>query len=79
MKRIKGKHLLKLLAARGWVLDRVYAIGTRVHVSHHFFVRPGVPATISVPMHADIRHNPTLKPRTLKSILNAAGLTDDDL
>jgi len=68
LKPVSGKRLRKLLEARGWVLARVKG-------SHHIFEKPGVTATVNVPVHG----NKTLKPGTQKSIMNAAGLTDDDL
>ena len=68
MKPVSGKRLRKVLEARGWVLVRVKG-------SHHVFEKPGVAGTVHVPIHG----NKNLKPGTQKSIMNAAGLTDDDL
>ena len=49
---------------RNWSLDRIQG-------SHHIYVQPGNPLLASVPVHG----NKTLKPKTQRSIMKAAGLT----
>jgi predicted RNA binding protein YcfA (HicA-like mRNA interferase family) len=68
MKAVSGKEMCKVLERRGWILDRVKG-------SHHIYTRPGATRPISVPVHG----NKTLRPGTQRSIMRAAGLTDDDL
>jgi predicted RNA binding protein YcfA (HicA-like mRNA interferase family) len=68
LKRISGKQMCKILRKRGWILERVSG-------SHHLFKMPGLAQLVNVPVHA----NKTLKPKTQRSVMKAAGLTDDDL
>lgn len=67
MEPVSGKRLAKVLAGKGWTLDRVDG-------SHHVFVRPTIADPVSVP----IRGNRDLKLKTQESIMKAAGLTDAD-
>jgi predicted RNA binding protein YcfA (HicA-like mRNA interferase family) len=47
----------------------------RVTGSHHIYTRPGSRAHLSVPIH----RNKPLKVGTLRALLRAAELTEDDL
>ena len=60
---MSGKELLKLLAKDGW---RV----VRINGSHHIVEKPGVPFTLSIPVHA----NRPLAIGTERQILKKAGL-----
>ena len=44
MKALTGKEFCSLLESRGWQLRRIRG-------SHHIFVKPGIAARISVPVH----------------------------
>ncbi len=44
MKALTGKQFCSLLESRGWQLKRIRG-------SHHIFVKPGIAARISVPVH----------------------------
>ncbi len=44
MKALTGKEFCSLLESRGWQLKRIRG-------SHHIFVKPGIAARISVPVH----------------------------
>jgi len=66
--RASGKDVMAALIRAGFKV---------VHVrgSHHYLEPPGGGLLVTVPVHG----NKTLKPKTLKSILDRAGLTIDDL
>ena len=68
MKPVSGRQMCKALERQGWVLDRVRG-------SHHIYKRAGRRGAIPVPVHG----NKILKPKTQRSIMRTAGLTDDDL
>lgn len=68
MKQVSGKELVRILRARGWVLDRVNG-------SHHILFHEQVREIAVVPVHG----NKPLKTGTLRYIMKIAGLTDDDL
>ena len=68
MKPVSGSQMCKALERQGWLRDRVRG-------SHRIYKKPGRPGTIPVPMHGA----KILKPKTQRSIMRAAGLTDDDL
>ena len=68
MKPVSGKHMCRVLERHGWTLDRIKG-------SHHIYKKPGNAFPIPVPVHG----NKMLKRGTQKSIMRAAGLTDDDL
>jgi predicted RNA binding protein YcfA (HicA-like mRNA interferase family) len=68
VKRVSGKEMCKALERKGWVLDRVRG-------SHHVYKSPDNTQTASVPVHG----NRTLRIGTQRSIMKAAGLTEDDL
>ncbi|HXG09916.1 MAG TPA: type II toxin-antitoxin system HicA family toxin [Gemmataceae bacterium] len=67
MKPVSGKQMCKALERQGWVR-------TRTRGSHRRYEKPGQ-QPITVPVHG----NKMLKPRTQRSIMKAAGLTEDDL
>jgi predicted RNA binding protein YcfA (HicA-like mRNA interferase family) len=56
------------LARRGWV-------HVRTDGSHYIFEHANHPGTLTVPVHG----NRDLKPKTQRSIMKQAGLTDADL
>ncbi|AGL02976.1 type II toxin-antitoxin system HicA family toxin [Desulfoscipio gibsoniae] len=66
--RASGKDVIAALIRAGFRL---------VHVrgSHHYLEPSGGGLLVTVPVHG----NKTLKPKTLKSILNQAGLTIEEL
>jgi predicted RNA binding protein YcfA (HicA-like mRNA interferase family) len=69
VKPVSGKDLCRALERRGWQLARVRG-------SHHYYTHSGHPGVlINVPVHG----NKTLKPKTQRAIMRAAGLTDADL
>jgi predicted RNA binding protein YcfA (HicA-like mRNA interferase family) len=68
VKAVSGRQLCRVLEKNGWVL-------LRVHGSHHYFGKEGVEVKLSVPVHG----NQSLKPGLLRSLLKAAGLSEDDL
>jgi predicted RNA binding protein YcfA (HicA-like mRNA interferase family) len=45
VKVVSGKHFFKVLEKHGWVLKRT------TKSSHFIYIKPGHPATISVPVH----------------------------
>ena len=69
MKVISGKRLCKILVKRGWILQRT------TKSSHFIYTKPGNPATISVPVHA----NKDLKKGLQADLMKQAGLADADL
>ena len=68
MKAISGKMLCKIVERNGWKLKRVTG-------SHHIYVKDGVAAILSIPVHS----NRDLPKGTLKSIMKDAELTEEDL
>jgi predicted RNA binding protein YcfA (HicA-like mRNA interferase family) len=60
--------MCRVLERHGWTLQRVNG-------SHHIYTKPGNPNVVSVPVHG----SKTLAPGTQRSIMRAAGLTDDGL
>lgn len=66
MKAISGKKLCNIVERNGWVLKRVTG-------SHHIYAKGG--AILSIPVHS----NRDLPTGTLKSIMNDAGLMEEDL
>jgi predicted RNA binding protein YcfA (HicA-like mRNA interferase family) len=67
VKPVTGKQMCRALRHKGWTLDHIRG-------SHHVYrVQGRLPVT--VPVHA----GQTLARRTQRSIMKAAGLTDDDL
>ena len=67
MKPVSGKEFARVLERQGWVLRRVTG-------SHHIFVKSGVVARISVPIHA----NQPLKRGLQLHLMKIAGLTETD-
>jgi len=68
MKSISGKKMSALLEKKGWMLIRVTG-------SHHIFTRSGSNLRITVPVHG----NRDLKTGLQKSIMNQAGISEDEL
>jgi predicted RNA binding protein YcfA (HicA-like mRNA interferase family) len=68
LKSVSGKEFARLLEKKGWQLKRVKG-------SHHVYVKPGIPARISVPIHG----NQSLKIGLLKHLMKIAGIEDDEL
>lgn len=67
MKAVSGKRMCKVLEGKGWTLDRING-------SHHIYESPaGIHVSVSVYANRDLR------PGTQRSIMRAAGLTDQDL
>ena len=64
---VKPKQLIRVLEREGWQLDRVRG-------SHHVFRHPDQRHRVVVPVHSR-----DLRPGTLRSILDAAGISRDDL
>ncbi len=63
--RVTGKEMIRALRRAGWEVERIRG-------SHHVLVnvaRPGV--TVTVPVHA----GDVLRPKTLTSILDQAGMS----
>ena len=69
MKAISGNRFCQILEKHGWILKRT------TKSSHFIYVKPGNPATLSVPVHA----NKDLKKGTQADLMKQAGLTEDDL
>ena len=67
MKAVSGKRFCRLLESRGWQLKRVRG-------SHHIYVKIGIPARISVPVHAG-----TLKRGLQRHLMKMAQIKDSEL
>jgi predicted RNA binding protein YcfA (HicA-like mRNA interferase family) len=68
LKPVSGKRMCKVLESRGWELAGISG-------SHHIYRHPESAHRTTVPVHG----NDDLKPRTQRSIVRDAGLTDADL
>lgn len=68
MKSVSGKQLCKIVKKKGWTLKRVTG-------SHHIFEKEGVEQILSIPVHK----NQDLKIGTLKALMKASGLSENDL
>lgn len=68
MKSISGKNFARLLEKKGWKLKHIKG-------SHHIYVKPGIPARISVPIHG----NTSLKIGLLKHFMKVAGIDENEL
>ena len=68
MRAVSGKMLCKIVERNGWELKRITG-------SHHIYVKKGVDAILSIPVHG----NRDLPKGTLKSIMKDAELTEEDL
>ena len=66
--RVTGRGLVRALSRLGWVV--VAQKGSHAHLKH-----PARGGRVTVPLHA----GETIGPGLLRSILNQAGLTADDL
>jgi predicted RNA binding protein YcfA (HicA-like mRNA interferase family) len=68
MKAVSGKMLCKIVERNGWELKRISG-------SHHIYIKDGIDAILSVPVHS----NRDLPVGTLRSIMKDAELTEEDL
>ncbi len=68
MKSISGKAFCKIVEKQGWILKRISG-------SHHIYVKEGVPAILSIPVHG----NRDLPIGILTKLMKDANLTEDDL
>ncbi len=68
MKSVSGKYLCKILEQHGWRLQRISG-------SHYIYEKDDIEAIAVVPVHA----NRDMRIGTLKTILRATGLTEQDL
>jgi predicted RNA binding protein YcfA (HicA-like mRNA interferase family) len=59
---ISGERAVRIFQKAGWVRDRQ-------HGSHVILIKPGNPASLSVPQHRE------LAPGTLRSLIRASGMT----
>jgi predicted RNA binding protein YcfA (HicA-like mRNA interferase family) len=68
MKAVSGKMLCKIVERSGWELKRISG-------SHHIYIKDGIDAILSIPVHS----NRDLPIGTLRSIMKDAELIEDDL
>jgi predicted RNA binding protein YcfA (HicA-like mRNA interferase family) len=68
MKSVSGKTLCKIIERKGWALKRVTDI-------HHIYIKQGIDAILSIPVHG----NRDLPIGILKCIMKDAGLIETDL
>jgi predicted RNA binding protein YcfA (HicA-like mRNA interferase family) len=68
VKTISGKKFAKLLEKHGWYL-------VRVNGSHHVYMKAGLSARISLPIHG----NEDLKLGLLKHLMKIAGIVESEL
>jgi predicted RNA binding protein YcfA (HicA-like mRNA interferase family) len=68
MKAVSGKMLCKIVERNAWELKRISG-------SHHIYIKDGIDAILSIPVHS----NRDLPIGTLRSIMKDAELTEDDL
>ena len=61
---VSGKQAVKAFRKDGWIVDRQKG-------SHAILLKPGHPASLSVPQHKE------LAPGTLRSLIRAAGMSVD--
>ena len=59
---VSGERAVRAFQKAGWVKDRQ-------HGSHVILIKPGNPASLSIPQHRE------LSPGTLRSLIRASGLT----
>ena len=62
---VSGERVVRAFEKAGWIKDRQRG-------SHVILVKPGHPASLSVPQHRE------LAPGTLRSLIRASGLTISD-
>jgi predicted RNA binding protein YcfA (HicA-like mRNA interferase family) len=67
VKAVSGKQFCRLLESRGWLFKRVSG-------SHHIYVKAGIPARISVPVHTGV-----LKRGLQKHLMKIAQIQDSEL
>ena len=68
MKTVSGKRFCKILEARGWRLRRISG-------SHHIYIKTGVPARVSVPVHG----GEVLKRGLQKHLMRIARIDESEL
>jgi predicted RNA binding protein YcfA (HicA-like mRNA interferase family) len=68
MKQVSGKELARVVEREGWTL-------LRINGSHHIYGKTGSIVRLSIPIHA----NKPLKIGLLRSLLKAAGLSEQDV
>ena len=68
MKQIAAAELAKAITRKGWVLARIKG-------SHHVYIKDGRQERIVIPFHGA----KPLKIGLLKSLMNIAGLSENDL
>jgi len=61
---VSGERAVKAYQRAGWVKDRQ-------HGSHVILIKPGHPASLSVPLHRE------LAPGTLRALIRASGMSVD--
>lgn len=66
--RVTGKEVVSALKKAGFVVVRIQG-------SHHHLRRPGAKSLVTIPVHS----GEILKPKLLKSILEQAGVTAEEL
>ena len=59
---VSGERAVRVFEKAGWVIDRQRG-------SHVILIKPGNPASLSVPQHRE------LAPGTLRSLIRASGMT----
>jgi predicted RNA binding protein YcfA (HicA-like mRNA interferase family) len=59
---VSGERAVRALEKGGWIKDRQ-------HGSHVILIKPGHPASLSVPQHRE------LAPGTLRALIRAAGMS----
>ena len=62
---LSGERAIRAFQKAGWIRDRQ-------HGSHVILIKPGHPATLSIPLHR------TLAPGTLRALIRTAALTVAD-
>jgi predicted RNA binding protein YcfA (HicA-like mRNA interferase family) len=62
-----AQQVIRVLERQGWRLDHTRG-------SHHYYRHPTMPGMVSVPCHKGT----SLKPKTLSSILDGAGISRED-
>jgi len=68
LKVISGKRLCRIIEGKGWQLQRING-------SHHIYLKHGLTARISVPVHG----NKALKIGLQKHLMKIAGIDESDL
>jgi predicted RNA binding protein YcfA (HicA-like mRNA interferase family) len=62
---VSGERAVKAFQKAGWFKDRQ-------HGSHVILIKPGHPASLSVPQHRE------LSPGTLRALIRASGMSVDE-